>query len=165
MPQESPTRPFVPHMERLRHEFERWLEAAWTQGGRAIDAIGLRGRHHQPAIDMIEHADSVEIAFDLPGVDCSEIELTVSGHSLTLSGEYPKTDVPNGSRMQLSERPQGEFCRTIMLPPGLDGAVLELVHLQLVGDHPEAGLPGRAGPEGDSADHDGADAGHGVTPR
>ncbi len=127
MPADSHTRPFLPHMERVRHEFERWLEAAWSQGGRAMDVFGLRGRNHQPDIDMIEHADSLEVAFDLPGVDCSQIELTVSGHSLSLSGDFPKTEVPAGSRMQLTERPEGSFSRVIMLPPGLDPESIKAV--------------------------------------
>lgn len=120
MSQDPGNQPFLPHIERLRHEFERWLEAAWSQGGRAIDAIGLRGRHYQPAIDLIEHADSVEIAFDLPGIDCSQIELTLSGQSLTLAGNLPKDEPISGSRVRLSERPRGEFSRTVLLPPGLD---------------------------------------------
>lgn len=127
MPSDPQTRPFLPHIERIRNEFERWLEAAWSQGGRAIDAIGLRGRHDQPCLDMIEHADAVEIALDLPGVDCSQIELTVSGHALTVSGEYPKHEVPSGSRAHLTERPEGAFSRDILLPPGLDADSVQAV--------------------------------------
>lgn len=127
MSPESTSQPFLPHMERLRHEFERWLEAAWSQGGRAMDAIGLRGRHYQPAIDLTENLDSVEIAFDLPGIECSQIELTQSGQSLTLSGCLPKDEPVPGSRIRLSERPRGEFSRTVILPPGLDAGSISAV--------------------------------------
>jgi HSP20 family protein len=108
-------------VERLRAELDRWMDAAWSQGERAIDAIGLRaGRGWTPPIDVIEDADSVRVIVNVPGVDASSIEVTVAGHMLTVSGVLPGVDAGVQGQRLSQERPVGEFRRSIPLPACVD---------------------------------------------
>ena len=104
-------------VEKLRGDLDKWLDVAWTQGERAIDAIGLRGRG--PAIDMIERPDSILVLVDLPGVSIDQVELTVVGHTLTLKGQYAALDL-GGGRAMSCERPKGEFQRSLPLPASVN---------------------------------------------
>lgn len=116
-----PEGPLSQSVERLRSELDRWMDVAWTQGEKAIDAIGLRpGRGWSPAVDVIEDADSVRVLVNLPGVDISGIDVTLQGHMLTVSGVLPSVDLgPQGER-HTAERPSGEFKRSIPLPASVD---------------------------------------------
>lgn len=111
-----PEGPVSASIDRLRSEFERWLEAAWSQGERAIDAIGIRGRCGLPAADVIEDAESVRVLFNVPGVRAETIDLTLAGHMLTISGVFPAVDLGTDGEKHLAERPEGEFRRSIPLP-------------------------------------------------
>lgn len=114
-------RPVSASVERLRQEFDRWLEAAWSQGERAMDAIGIRGqRPWTPPVDVIEDNDTVRVLFNLPGVAAEEIELTLMGHMLTVCGAFPSDDLGVGGERLLAERPSGEFKRTIPLPASVN---------------------------------------------
>lgn len=107
--------------ERLRHELDRWLEAAWSQSERAMDAMGLRaGRVWGPAIDVIERPDSVLIVANVPGIDADKVELTLAGHMLTLQGEFPAQQSAEGETVHAQERPSGTFRRSIPLPATVD---------------------------------------------
>lgn len=111
-----PEGPVSASIERLRNEFERWLEAAWSQGERAIDAIGIRGRGSLPPVDVIEDAESVRVLFNVPGVRAEAIELTLAGHMLTISGVFPAADLGVDGEKHIAERPEGEFRRSVPLP-------------------------------------------------
>jgi HSP20 family protein len=116
-----PDGPLSQSMDKLRSEFDRWLEAAWSQGERAMDAIGLRpGKSWSPPIDIIEGEDSVRVLMNLPGVETSGIELTLAGHMLTVSGVLPAVDLGANGQQHLTERPGGEFRRSIPLPASVD---------------------------------------------
>ena len=52
--------PLTASVERLRSEFDHWLEAVLCQGGKTLDRFGLRGAEQSvfPAVDVIESADA-----------------------------------------------------------------------------------------------------------
>lgn len=103
-------------VERLRHEFDKWLESAWSQGEKAMDAIGIR-RSSTPAVDVIESPDAVIVFLDVPGLSADQIELTLTGHMLSVQGKYPELEA---GQVHLNERPHGLFKRTIPLPSTVD---------------------------------------------
>jgi len=107
--------------DRLRREFERWLEAALSQGGRALDAIGLRtGKHWMPAVDIVESADEITVEADLPGIDAEQVEVSLAGNMLTISGTAKPRVEREGDTVHLCERQHGEFSRSIPLPAAVD---------------------------------------------
>jgi len=87
--------PFQESVDKLRREFERLLEVAMEQGGRALDKIGLRTAAGPwiPLVDMIETPEEITVLFNLPGVDPESVDLHVAGNMLTISGEAPKAEV------------------------------------------------------------------------
>jgi len=110
--------PLSQSVERLRREFERWLDAAVHQGNRALDVVGLRGadRPWTPAVDLIETPTEVLVDVDLPGIDPVLVEVSLTGNMLTVQGPKRTHIPPQGGTVHLSERMQGPFQRAIPMP-------------------------------------------------
>src|SRR5258708_940573 len=109
-------------VERLRQELDRVLDTFWTQGERAIDAIGLRpgGKHWVPDMDMLETCESVVVLCDLPGVDPQSVEILLTGNMLTVKGERVPPPPCEGDVRHRHESPSGAFNRSIPLPTSVD---------------------------------------------
>src|SRR5262249_3519374 len=56
------------------------------------------------------------LCFDVAGVPRRDLEVTIEGDVLTVSGKRPRTR--ESSRLRGSERPLGAFFRQVMLPRG-----------------------------------------------
>jgi HSP20 family protein len=112
------TGPLSQSVERLRREFERWLDAAMHQGNRALDVVGLRGadRPWTPAVDLLETPTDVQIDVDLPGIDPVLVEVSLTGNMLTVQGPKRTHVPPQGGTVHVSERMQGPFHRSIPMP-------------------------------------------------
>jgi HSP20 family protein len=73
-----------------------------------------------PALDLVDHPNEVLVKADLPGLSKEDIEISVSGDLLTLSGTRKESwESDKGLR---SERVYGSFTRTLTLPAEVDGA-------------------------------------------
>ncbi len=83
--------PITASVERLRTELDRWLDAAMTQGGKALDVMGLRNSEKPwvPHIDLVESPDDVKVYVSLPGTDPQSVDVTIAGNMLTIKGETP----------------------------------------------------------------------------
>jgi HSP20 family protein len=110
--------PLSQSVERLRREFERWLDAALNQGNRALDVVGLRGadRPWTPAVDLLETPTEIQLDVDLPGIDPVLVEVALTGNMLTVQGPKRTHIPPQGGTVHLSERMQGAFQRSIPMP-------------------------------------------------
>lgn len=111
---------FISSVERLRHELDRWLDVAWSQGERAIDSLGLRGgeRDWCPPVDVRETGDAVLVDVELPGVHPAAVDVTLAGHMLSIVAP-----IDAGSQegvVRRHERPRGRFKRSIPLPVSVD---------------------------------------------
>ncbi len=76
-----------------------------------------------PPVDIHEYTDRFELYVDLPGVDPSNVELTLDGGILTLSGERVEQLAKPGDDAQArrTERGLGSFHRRFVLPDTVDG--------------------------------------------
>jgi HSP20 family protein len=132
--------PLSQSVERLRREFERWLDAALTQGNRALDVVGLRGadRPWTPAVDLLESPAEVQVDVDLPGIDPVLVEVSLAGNMLTVKGPKRTHIPPQGGTVHLAERMQGPFERSIPMPAPViaDSVTAELkngvLHIRLM---------------------------------
>ncbi len=106
--------------ERFREELDRWMEAAWSQGERAMDVMGIRGRMSGPAVDIIERPDAVIVVAEVPGLTPEQLDVTLAGNLLSIQGTYPAPILTVDETLQRQERPQGAFKRTIPLPACVD---------------------------------------------
>src|SRR3954463_1789240 len=80
--------PISQSVERLRREFERWVDAVLQQGNRALDVVGLRGNERQwsPTVDVMETPTEVQVDVDLPGVEPGLVDVSLAGNMLTIQG-------------------------------------------------------------------------------
>src|SRR5580698_5244585 len=77
-----------------------------------------------PPVDIHEYADRFELYVDLPGIDPSEVELTLDGGVLTLSGDRREQLMAKNSedlQGRRIERGHGHFHRRFVLPDTVDG--------------------------------------------
>lgn len=116
----NPERLLTSSVERLRHELDRWLDLAWTQGERAMDTLGMRGgeRDWCPPIDVVETGDAIYVEVELPGIDPESVDVTLAGHMLTITAPIGSPKVDGAVRRR--ERPRGRFKRSVPLPASVN---------------------------------------------
>jgi HSP20 family protein len=75
-----------------------------------------------PPVDIYEHEDRFQLYMDLPGVDPSNVEITLEGGVLTVGGERLQLAARDGDQGDLrrSERGLGRFYRRFVLPDTVD---------------------------------------------
>jgi HSP20 family protein len=82
---------------------------------------GPRGRAWRrgatyPLMNIWTSADGIVIDAELPGVDPKEVDISVMGDALTLSGKVNTGEAPEGETYHRRERPAGDFARKLQLP-------------------------------------------------
>ena len=82
----------------------------------ALGLSGLVGHEIQPRLDVTETETAVEIVADIPGIDPDNVNISLAGNMLTLSGTHPFRDVSDHSVVHRRERPTGDFSRSVPLP-------------------------------------------------
>ena len=75
-----------------------------------------------PSFDVEELKDAYLLKADLPGLTEADVDVTVMGNTLTISGKREAEREPEGQRYYAIERGYGAFSRTFTLP---DGASLD----------------------------------------
>ena len=73
-----------------------------------------------PAINIWAAEESARVTAEIPGVSKDDLEINVTGDTLTLSGVRGQDDLPEGARYHRRERQFGEFSRSIQLPFTVD---------------------------------------------
>jgi HSP20 family protein len=116
---------------------ERSQEYAWDPF-RVMDALlrwepfrgglGETQASFVPAFDVKETKDAYTVRADLPGVRDSDIDLSVTGNVVTISGRREQEQREEGDQFFAVERSYGTFMRTLTLPEGanLDDVKAEL---------------------------------------
>lgn len=99
-------------MDRLQREMNR-LFSSYTPSR-------LRTAPGYPALNIWENEDGQMVSAEMPGVQIEDIDITVEGDTLTISGERSSDDLPEGAQYHRRERGAGEFLRSIRLPYAVD---------------------------------------------
>ncbi len=71
------------------------------------------------AIDMFEKDDEVVVNAALPGVKPEEVDVKITGDTLTIRGESKEEKQVNEENYVRKERRYGSFSRSVRLPSGL----------------------------------------------
>jgi len=110
-------RSFRGDMDRL---FERF---ASSFGWAPFPILGLRSSFgvSSPAVDIAEDDTSFKLSAELPGMTEKDIQVSLSGTTLTIKGEKRQQKEETKKDYYLSERSYGEFRRSFVLPDGVDG--------------------------------------------
>ena len=109
----SPLVSFRSEMDRLFDAFlrEPFVAMDWPQWG-----VGA----WSPAVDIAEDDKELTVRAELPGIDPKELDVTVVGSQLTLSGEKKESTEHDGKDFYHSETRYGSFRRSVPLPEGID---------------------------------------------
>lgn len=81
-----------------------------------------------PDFDVKETKDAYVFKADLPGVKEEDVEISLTGQQLTISGKREQEKREEGERYYAYERMHGSFSRSFTLPEGVDA---ENIHADL----------------------------------
>jgi HSP20 family protein len=100
----------------LRDEVESFFSQA-LGGGRVSGGASAPAL---PSLDLLEEPGMYVVELDMPGVRLQDLDISIAGRRLTLSGRREMVRELSGSRIRLRERWSGSFSRTIELPGPVD---------------------------------------------
>jgi HSP20 family protein len=78
-----------------------------------------------PAINVIEREDKFSVKVELPGVKEEDVNVTVSGGTLTIEGEKKAESEVKKKGYYYSETSYGSFSRSITIPSTVDASKIE----------------------------------------
>ncbi len=78
-----------------------------------------------PAVDITEEEGAFKVTAEVPGLAEKEIQVSLSGDTLTIKGEKRQEREEKGKNRYLSERSYGEFQRAFSLPADVDREKIE----------------------------------------
>ena len=95
----------------LRSSMDRMFDDAF---------FGTRGEW-QPfsaelALDVVEKGDEFVVKASIPGLTADDLDISFSGRTLTIKGEYKAEEVKEEVQYHLRERRYGSFARSLTLP-------------------------------------------------
>ena len=82
-----------------------------------------------PLINLTEDKDNYYVRAELPGVKAGEIDISVTGNNLSLSGERKIPFEGENVRYHRREREAGTFNRVVSLPGEVDADKVEASHV------------------------------------
>jgi HSP20 family protein len=97
-------------MMSLREAMDRLFDDAFTR------PLSLSGVSAAPAIDMYQTDQEVVVKATLPGLKAEDVDITVTGETLTIRGEYKQENEQENTRYHLREQRSGSFARSLLLP-------------------------------------------------
>lgn len=98
--------------------FDRFFSEPFSRQGPPMAATGSTG--WWPSIDVTESRNEVLVRAELPGVDPDDLDISISGDLLVLSGEKKQSREEQNGTYFYAERSFGAFRRTFRLPVAVD---------------------------------------------
>jgi len=109
-------------------------ERRGREGGNSLRAWGrefwrpfeeLASGASWPALDMVEDDKNVKLRVDLPGMDPKDVDVEVSGNTLTIRGNRQDEWTENQRGVVRRERVSGSFMRSVTLPEYVDAGQID----------------------------------------
>lgn len=120
------TRPAIrPRWPSLWSDIDEFFERAmrpWPSGLRSRLA---RGSHWMPEMDVFEKSGNLVVRADVPGVKREDIDVSVEGDVLTISGHREEEKEVKEENFYSTERAVGRFSRSIRVPEGVTPDAIE----------------------------------------
>src|SRR5512147_1294609 len=104
----------------MQREMNRIFDSFTRNWGE--DAFPAAFGSFTPRMDMTEDAKAFTVTAELPGMSDKDIDLSLSGDTLTIRGEKKEEKEENGKNYFYSERSYGSFSRSIPMPRQIDAA-------------------------------------------
>ena len=103
-------------VDRLRSEMDRMFDRFFSEPFGFADELAPSFGAVSTAIDVTESDDGIVVRAEIPGVDPQDLDITLRGDVLSISGEKKESTEKKGENFYHSERRFGSFRRTLQLP-------------------------------------------------
>jgi HSP20 family protein len=105
-------------IRRLRDEMDRLFDSFFGSPRESDWSGPASAGGWAPEIEVLEGDKEITVRAEIPGLDARDVDVSISGNRLTLSGEKKESAEERKSGSYHSERRYGYFHRTIELPAG-----------------------------------------------
>ena len=112
------TSPFD-ELERMRRQMD-WLSSGLSRGLLGTPAAGVF-----PLMNITEDKDNFFVRAELPGLTAEDLDISVTGDTLTIAGERKLPAEDEKAKYHRREREAGRFNRIITLPAQVDTGKVE----------------------------------------
>lgn len=102
-------------------EMER-VEADWSD---ILSGLGLSRAVKFPPVNIFTSENDVIVTSEIPGINLEDVDLTVTGDTLTIRGTRQTQEIREGQAWHRRERTGGEFFRTIRLPFAVESSKVD----------------------------------------
>ena len=106
-------------LERMRRQMD-WLTEGFTGRLYREPIAGVF-----PLMNVTEDNDNYYIRAELPGIKADELDISVTGNTLSIAGERNITPDNENAKYHRREREAGKFSRIISLPTQIDTGKVE----------------------------------------
>ncbi len=100
----------------LREAMDKLFEDSFVRPSRLFATLG---EEVVPAVDVYQTPDEVVVKASLPGVKAEDVNIDITGDTLTIKGETKAEEEVKRENYIYQERRYGAFSRTVALPTGL----------------------------------------------
>ena len=102
----------------MKQEMDRLLDRFWEGEFPQLPSMGTWA----PALDVSETKDAIMVKAEVPGMDSTDIQLSLHDQTLTIKGEKKQEKEEKDEHYYRAERSYGAFVRTVRLPATVDGS-------------------------------------------
>jgi HSP20 family protein len=78
------------------------------------------GMDWRPVVDVAETENDITVKAEIPGIDPKDVDISITGDTLTLKGEKKEEKEDTGKSYHRVESSYGSFKRVITLPAAVD---------------------------------------------
>jgi len=110
----------TPSLATLRSEMDRLFDTFIREPFGSLEWPFIGQGKWAPAVDVSENDQEVIVHAELPGIDPKDLDVTLSGNQLVLTGEKKESAEKSGKGFYRSEIRFGSFRRSVPLPEGID---------------------------------------------
>lgn len=106
----------------------RWdpLRELQREMGRLFEGLDpfqpLRHVRQYPPLNVYDAGEGYILSAQLPGLAAEDVELSITGETLTMRGERKRPEGVKDDSYRRQERPMGRWSRTITLPDRVESA-------------------------------------------
>ena len=105
-------------MVSLRQAMDRLMEDSFVS---PTSLRTVRGEQLNPALDVHQNADEIVVTATLPGMKPEDVEITITGQTLSIRGELKADESVESDQYLYRERRFGSFHRQLELPTRVEG--------------------------------------------
>lgn len=105
---------------RIENDFDRLFNSFFNHGNFPVFNSASQGDFN-PKVNIVDSKDNINITFELPGMEKSDIKVLVKDNVLTVSGERKFESKVKDENYVRTEIHSGSFSRSFDLPDTVDG--------------------------------------------